>query len=368
MLIPMEEVDDIRKCRKWEIEVYLGRDGKKRLRDIVPFEGSYKQAQLKDAELKLDARKRRDQKKQAQKAGLMTLEEYFQYWLQQITPAIEKSTLRTYTSASKMLSAIIGDLILSDETKCCQLQERLSKNKDLQSQKPKSRKGKITTLKTAINYALRWELITKDIGAGLIIPKVPKSKYSTFSRSEIENLLLPTLKKYKHGLVLRLIAVCGFRTEEVAALTWPNVNFKKGTIKIAEAADVKGREIKMSGETKEKASIRIIDLDAETLTMLAEYKVKQHQGKVASFSNLVFSADDGRPLAYRNVQRTLARACKACGLPYISPHKLRHGVAQIMDDEGASATRIAEMLGHADGTVSEQLYTLSQRHGKSILK
>jgi hypothetical protein len=63
----MEEVDDIRKCRKWEIEVYLGRDGKKRLRDIVLFEGSYKQAQLKDAELKLEARKHRDQKKQAQK-------------------------------------------------------------------------------------------------------------------------------------------------------------------------------------------------------------------------------------------------------------------------------------------------------------
>ena len=125
--------------------------------------------------------------------------------------------------------------------------------------------------------------------------------------------------------------LCGFRTEEVAALTWPNVNFKKGTAKIDQAADVVGREVKQSGETKEKASVRIIDLNPETLTMLAEHKTKQHQGRVASLNSLVFPADDGRTIAYRNVERTLARACRAAGLPYISPHKLRHGVAQIID-------------------------------------
>jgi integrase len=334
----------------------------------VPFEGSYKKAQLKEAELKLEVRKRKEQEKQVKRSGLMTFTEYFPYWLNQITPAIEKTTLRTYMSSTKTLSAIVGDLLLSDDTKCCQLQDRLSGNQDLQGSRPKTRKNIIGTLKTAIRYALRWDLITRDIGAGLITPKVPKKKYCTFTRSELEDQLLPTLKKYKHGLVVRLIAVCGFRTEEVAALAWPNINFKKGTARIAEAADVKGRELKQSGETKEKASVRIIDLDADTLAMLVEHREKQRQGKIASLNNLVFPADDGRPIAYRNVQRTLARACKACGLLYISPHKLRHGVAQIMDDEGASATRIAETLGHADGTVSEQLYTLSQRHGKSILK
>jgi integrase len=215
---------------------------------------------------------------------------------------------------------------------------------------------------------VRWDLIKRDIGAGLVTPKVPRARYKTYSRSELEDILLPTLKKYKHGLVLRLIAVCGLRSEEVAALTKLDLNLRKGTIKISQAADMIGREVKESGKTKEKASVRIIDIDPETLTMLTEHVAKQHKAKVASLNNLVFPADDGRTLAYRNLERTLARACRACGLPYISPHKLRHGVAQIMDDEGSSATRIAEMLGHADGTVSEQLYTLSQRHGKSILK
>jgi integrase len=323
---------------------------------------------LEDAKLKLEAQKAKRRKK----SGAMTFAEYFQYWLQKIhqsneIKSIEESTHRTYTSASKTLSAIVGDLILSDETKCCQLQDRLSDDPKLQSHKPKTIKNTVATLKTAIRYAVRWDLISRDIGAGLITPKVPKKKYYTYSRSDLMNRLLPVLRKYKHGLFVRLQAVCGLRTEEVAALTRPDVNLKKGTIKISQAADMVGREVKKSGETKEKASVRIIDLDPETLTMLAEHMAKQHKSKATSLDNLVFPADDGRTLAYRNVERTLARACRAAGLPYISPHKLRHGVAQIMDDEGASATRIAEMLGHADGTVSEQIYTLSQRHGKSIL-
>jgi integrase len=261
-LIQRDKSVELKKCRDWLIEVYIGMDEQgQKIREYVPFQGSYRQAQLKDTELKIQATQRRTAAQRRQKTGEMTFAEYFPYWLERIAQAIEKSTLRTYVSNTKTLSAIVGDLILSGDTKCCQLQDHLSDNKDLQDCKPKTRKNIIATLKTAIRYALRWDLITKDIGAGLITPKVPKKKYYTYGRSELENLLLPTLKKYKHGLFVRLIAVCGFRTEEVAALTWTNINFKKGTAKISEAADVVGREVKQSGETKEKASVRIIDLD-----------------------------------------------------------------------------------------------------------
>lgn len=361
---PLEKDVPRNRCKKWEIEIYLGRDEKgKKIRDWVYFEGTARQAQLKDAELKLEAKK-----KQQKNSGAMTFAEYFDYWLKKIAPAMEKSTLRTYTSHVKTLKAIIGDLIVSDETKCRQLQERLDAAEKLKKLQPKSIRGIIGTLKDAIHYAQRWDMITRDIGAGLVMPKVPRKRYETYTRSQLVNKYLPALKKYKHGLFVRLLAVCGCRTEEVAALTLHDIDLKKGTLKITKAADVARREVKQSGETKEWASVRTIELDAETLNMLAEHVKKLHKGKVASLNSLVFPADDGRTLSYHSVEKTAKRAAKAAGLPYISPHKLRHSVARIMDEEGKSATQIAEMLGHADGTVSEQIYTLGQRRGKSILK
>ena len=34
---------------------------------------------------------------------------------------------------------------------------------------------------------MRWDMITRDIGAGIMVPKVPKKKYYTFGRSDLEN-------------------------------------------------------------------------------------------------------------------------------------------------------------------------------------
>jgi len=39
----------------------------------------------------------------------------------------------------------------------------------------------------AIHYAMRWDMITRDIGAGIMVPKVPNKKYYTFGRSDLEN-------------------------------------------------------------------------------------------------------------------------------------------------------------------------------------
>jgi len=44
-------------------------------------------------------------------------------------------------------------------------------------------------------------------------------------------------------------------------------------------------------------------------------------------------------------------AAKRAGVPWATPHKLRHGNASLMAREGFSPSQIASHLGHADGGV-----------------
>ena len=39
----------------------------------------------------------------------------------------------------------------------------------------------------------------------------------------------------------------------------------------------------------------------------------------------------------------------AAGVPWATPHKLRHGLASLMAERGYSPAQIAAQLGHADG-------------------
>jgi integrase len=61
---------------------------------------------------------------------------------------------------------------------------------------------------------------------------------------------------------------------------------------------------------------------------------------------------DGTPLDPHNYRSRVFRpAAKAAGVPWATPHVLRHGVASLMAERGYSPAQIAAHLGHADGGV-----------------
>ncbi|MGZ4320608.1 MAG: tyrosine-type recombinase/integrase [Solirubrobacteraceae bacterium] len=62
--------------------------------------------------------------------------------------------------------------------------------------------------------------------------------------------------------------------------------------------------------------------------------------------------EGGTPIESHNWrQRVFNPAAERAGVPWATPHKLRHGLASLMANQGHSAARIAAHLGHADGGV-----------------
>jgi integrase len=57
-----------------------------------------------------------------------------------------------------------------------------------------------------------------------------------------------------------------------------------------------------------------------------------------------------RPHNFR--QRVFKPAAERAGVAWATPHKLRHGLASPMSEQGFSAAAIAAQLGHADNGVT----------------
>jgi integrase len=62
-------------------------------------------------------------------------------------------------------------------------------------------------------------------------------------------------------------------------------------------------------------------------------------------------ADLAYCLAPTGVRIVFKPAADAAGLPWATPHKLRHGLASLMNEQGYTPAQIAAQLGHADGGV-----------------
>ena len=79
--------------------------------------------------------------------------------------------------------------------------------------------------------------------------------------------------------------------------------------------------------------------------------------KDKSPEELVFTNALGKPLSLSNfTNRVFKPALKISGVPAITPHGLRHTAASIAISSGANVLSVANMLGHADPTITLKIY------------
>ena len=58
-----------------------------------------------------------------------------------------------------------------------------------------------------------------------------------------------------------------------------------------------------------------------------------------------------------NIKEAFRAAAVRAGLPWISPHVLRHSAASWMAESGVPMAEIAQLLGHSDSRITERVYS-----------
>ncbi|MEU8022624.1 tyrosine-type recombinase/integrase [Micromonospora haikouensis] len=121
---------------------------------------------------------------------------------------------------------------------------------------------------------------------------------------------------------------------------------------------------------KSRAGNRDLALDAETVRVLAAYRARRAQWRLAAGeawpdTGLFFVRPDGRPWHPSGVTQRFRRLVRQAGFPPIRLHDLRHSAATIALDAGVDIKVVSEQLGHSTTTLTRDTYqsvTRKMRH------
>lgn len=163
----------------------------------------------------------------------------------------------------------------------------------------------------------------------------------TSEDGKVDNLTF----KVNWDYFILLVAKTGMRFSEALALTPKDFDFAHQTLSISKTWDYKGK----GGfqPTKNKSSVRKIQIDWQTVIQFSELVKHLPEDKPIFVNSTVYNS---------TVNDILGRHCKACNIPVISIHGLRHTHASLLLFTGVSIASVARRLGHSSMTTTQKTY------------
>lgn len=150
-------------------------------------------------------------------------------------------------------------------------------------------------------------------------------------------------------LVVLVLAYCGLRFGELAALRVRNVDPLRRRLQIEQSAtEVDG--VMVFG-TPKSHQCRSVPVPRSLTDEIAAACVAKAQ------ADLVFTAPQGGVLWLRNWRRRVFDpAVETAGIGELTPHELRHTAASLAVAEGANVKAVQRMLGHASAAMTLDTY------------
>jgi integrase len=224
-----------------------------------------------------------------------------------------------------------------------------------------------------------FKLLTSNPARELKLPRRVKKEMKALS-PEAAQAFLEECANDKHGLLLEFALITGMRPEEYLALTWRDMDLKKGTATIQR---VLVRKRKGGGWSlqppKTPRSRRCVPFPLYLAKQLESHKRVQNEtrlklGSAWKNNNLAFASETGTPLSLRNLQRRHFKPIlERAKLENIRTYDLRHSCATLLLAAGENPKVVSERLGHASivltlDTYSHVLPTMQQAASDKLEK
>ncbi|MHA5107442.1 site-specific integrase [Oenococcus oeni] len=166
---------------------------------------------------------------------------------------------------------------------------------------------------------------------------------------------------YERYVFFRLLAFTGMRKGEALALNWDDINLVDKTLSISKTVITVDSGETVSEEAKTKASNRVMTLDNDTVSALAEWKLRQHElykalGYDSSPCSYVFNSSVNSFISLGKPRQWCRSIAKTAGLPPIIIHGFRHTYATLAVQSGMDIKQLQYQLGHNDVHTTLQIY------------
>lgn len=216
--------------------------------------------------------------------------------------------------------------------------------------------NEITILRQLVNFALSREMLDYDRLLGLKL-KRPKSKPQPFWTFDEVELILNALRDDPYFYVYGVLARTGLRIAEAKYLTWDDVDFTNGVLRI------RGKEINAkTGEAWKPKSgdQRVVPMSQPVLTILKS-QPRKHRWVFTTPSQQPRLA--GQPIDERRVLYHLKKALEKLGLPGHT-HTFRHSLISHALLNGTPEAVVRKWAGHVDAEILKLYTHIADRDSK----
>lgn len=262
---------------------------------------------------------------------------------------LSNNTLAAYGSDLKQFDMWLKPIHLIDVK-----QEHISgflQYRQQQGRNSRSSARLLSSLKRFYAYLLREHELLIDPTALIDAPHIGRSLPNALSEADVLQLLQAPETLHPLGLrdrtMLELLYATGLRVTELVEMSFQQVNFRQGCLRITGKGD------------KE----RLVPVGEEAMSWLERYLAGGRQNILVNRqSDYLFVTARGGSMTRQSFWHIIKRYAKQAGIDkHLSPHTLRHAFATHLLNHGADLRVVQLLLGHSDLSTT-QIYTHIAQH------
>jgi integrase len=304
----------------------------------------------------------------AQQQGLpiandkQTVDQFMRKWLDDVIqpPRRRVRTFRTYEQMLRLyITPHLGKIVLS---KLTPLDVQGFVNHLLaQGLHPRTVQSAHAVLHTALNQAVQWEVLPRNVAALVKLPKVPKTEQKFLAPVDARTLLQFIQGDRLEALYTVALAL-GLRKSEALGVRWQDVDFDSQVI-TAQVELLYHKGAFTLEPLKTDKSRRRLALPQFAVQALLAHRDRQAQERDKlgehwrNSLDLVFTTSLGTPLSDRNVTRSFHKMLEKAGLQRMRFYDMRHTCASLLLAQGVPLRVVMEILGHSQISLTANTYT-----------
>lgn len=220
--------------------------------------------------------------------------------------------------------------------------------------------GMHNILHSALDNAVRWNLVSRNVSDLVTKPRKVKHKIQPLTEEQARTLLDAVKGDILEGIIT-VTLVTGLRRGEVLGLKWDDIDLENKYIYIRRSVGRAYNYGIIVSKPKSESGLRVIKLPNIVIDVIAQHRVRQdaakaHLGTKWQDSGYVFCNSKGKFLGESQLHIMYKRLLKRAMLPNIRFHDLRHSAATIMISMGINPKVVQEILGHSTISMTMDTY------------
>jgi integrase len=189
-------------------------------------------------------------------------------------------------------------------------------------------------------------------------PTAEPERRRSLSVEQAKRLMDASTGDRLHAMVV-VGLMLGLRPGELRGLTWADIDLRSGTLRVS-GVEKGGRrvdDVKVGHERAKRTLVMPAPVAESLRAHRRQWELERAVAERWENDDFVFTTTVGTALDRNNVVRALRRLCRKAGLgDDWTTYELRHTAASLLYDAGVPKERIAEILGHADTRMLDQVY------------